>query len=44
MTDAPRFDHLYPDVYIRSPLPPPGATLDENVYVAMRDGVQAMSG
>ncbi len=39
MIDTPRFEHIYPDAYMRSPVPPPGAALDENVYVAMRDGV-----
>lgn len=32
-------DYLYPDIYMRSPVPPAGAALDENVHVAMRDGV-----
>jgi predicted acyl esterase len=33
-------DAIYPDAYLRSPVPPSGATLDENVPVEMRDGVR----
>lgn len=40
MSTPPRVDPIYPDAYLRSPVPPPGATLDENVYVTMRDGVR----
>lgn len=40
MPMSPRVDPIYPDVYLRSPVPPAGAALDENVYVRMRDGVQ----
>jgi len=40
MSDSPQADYIYPDVYVRSPQPPAGATLDEHVYVAMRDGVR----
>jgi len=32
--------YLYPDAYVRSPVPPEGALLDEHVYVEMRDGVR----
>jgi len=30
----------YPQALVRSPVPPPGALLDEDVYVAMRDGIR----
>ena len=40
MSDAPRVQSLYPDVYVRSPVPPAGAALDEHVTVPMRDGVR----
>jgi hypothetical protein len=30
----------YPNAIVRSPVPPPGTVFDENVYVAMRDGIQ----
>ena len=30
----------YPQALMRSPKPPAGAILDENIYVSMRDGIQ----
>jgi len=40
MSQRPAVDPIYPQAYLRSPQPPPGATLDENVYVDMRDGIR----
>lgn len=40
MKSAPPEKPLYPEVYLRSPQPPADAVLDENVPVAMRDGVR----
>ena len=38
--DLPAVSLTYPQALVRSPQPPPGVALDENVYVAMRDGVR----
>ncbi len=38
--DPPATTLMYPPELVRSPEPPPGVSLDENVYVAMRDGVR----
>ena len=40
MSDRPQVDYIYPDIYVRSPQPPAGTSLDEHVYVAMRDGIR----
>ena len=40
MSQDPKIELIYPPELVRSPVPPPGAVLDENVRVAMRDGVQ----
>jgi len=40
MLPKPAVHLRYPKALVRSPTPPQGATLDENVYVAMRDGIQ----
>jgi predicted acyl esterase len=40
MKDKPPVALRYPNAIVRSPVPPPGTVFDENVYVAMRDGIQ----
>jgi predicted acyl esterase len=39
MASEPKVELIYPPELVRSPVPPPGAVLDENVRVAMRDGI-----
>lgn len=40
MSERPNAGYIYPDIYVRSPVPPAGAVLDEHVYVEMRDGIR----
>jgi len=40
MSQRPAVEPIYPHTYLRSPQPPPGATLDEHVYVKMRDDIR----